>query len=82
VQEEAPALAKPVLAVRNDTEQPEAVEAGVVKVIGTTCERIVEETERLLYHVDEYRRMARAVSPYGDGHAADRIAAAVLERYA
>jgi UDP-N-acetylglucosamine 2-epimerase (non-hydrolysing) len=82
VQEEAPVLAKPVLVVREDTERPEAVEAGVVKIIGTSSQRIVEEAERLLHDRQAYQRMALGISPYGDGHAAERIAAAVLARYA
>jgi UDP-N-acetylglucosamine 2-epimerase (non-hydrolysing) len=78
IQEEAPALGKPVLVMRRETERPEAVEAGTVKIVGTDSERIIAETERLLYDADEYRRMAHAVSPYGDGHAAERIVAALL----
>ncbi len=73
VQEEAPALGKPVLVLRNETERPEAVEAGVVKLVGTDLDRIVSETQRLLDDVVAYRSMARGVSPYGDGHAAGRI---------
>ncbi len=78
IQEEAPSLGKPVLVMRRETERPEAVEAGTVKLVGTDSERIIAETERLLYDADEYRRMAHAVSPYGDGHAAERIVAALL----
>ncbi len=73
IQEEAPALGKPVLVMRRETERPEAVEAGTVKIVGTDTETIVAETERLLYDRREYERMARAISPYGDGHAAERI---------
>jgi UDP-N-acetylglucosamine 2-epimerase (non-hydrolysing) len=79
VQEEAPALGKPVLVLREETERPEAVAAGVVRVIGTHFERIVAESMRLLDDADHYATMARGVSPYGDGHAAQRIAA-VLKR--
>ncbi len=75
VQEEAPALAKPVLVLREETERPEAVHAGVVRVIGMRCDRIVQETERLLHDPAAYRDMARGVSPYGDGHASSRITA-------
>lgn len=78
IQEEAPALGKPVLVLRRETERPEAVEAGTVKIVGTDADRIIAETERLLYDADEYRRMAHAISPYGDGHAAERIVAALL----
>lgn len=79
VQEEAPALGKPVLVLRAETERPEAVAEGVVKLVGTDTGAIVEEAQRLLDDEAAYRAMARGVSPYGDGHAAERIAA-VLER--
>ena len=74
IQEEAPALGKPVLVMRRETERPEAVEAGTVKIVGTDPDHIIAETERLLWDHAEYERMARAISPYGDGHAAERIA--------
>lgn len=73
VQEEAPALSKPVLVLRDETERPEAVEEGVVKLVGTNFDRIVKETGRLLTDPDAYRLMARGISPYGDGKAAARI---------
>lgn len=73
VQEEAPSLGKPVLVMRNTTERPEAVEAGTVKLVGTTPARIYEEVERLLTESDYYNAMANAVNPYGDGMAASRI---------
>ncbi len=73
VQEEAPSLGKPVLVMRNTTERPEAVEAGTVKLVGTTPARIYEEVERLLTDADHYNAMANAVNPYGDGMAASRI---------
>lgn len=79
VQEEAPALGKPVLVLRNETERPEAVDEGVVKLIGPHYEAIVRETERLLDDPAAYREMARGVSPYGDGHAAGRVVE-ILER--
>lgn len=75
VQEEAPALGKPVLVLREVTERPEAVAAGVVKVIGVDPERIVAEASLLLTDSAAYRAMAKGVSPYGDGKAAARIAA-------
>jgi len=78
IQEEAPSLGKPVLVLREVTERPEAVEAGAVKVVGTSRSRIVEETVRLLEDEAEYQRMAHATNPYGDGHAAERIVAALL----
>jgi UDP-N-acetylglucosamine 2-epimerase len=73
LQEEAPALGKPVLVLRRETERPEAVEAGTVKVCGVEYESIVRETERLLKDKAEYDRMAKAVNPYGDGNASKRI---------
>jgi UDP-N-acetylglucosamine 2-epimerase (non-hydrolysing) len=79
IQEEAPALGKPVLVMREVTERPEAVEAGTVRLVGTDFARIVEETSRLLTDPAAYRRMATAINPYGDGRAAERIERA-LER--
>ena len=73
IQEEAPALGKPVLVMREVTERPEAVEAGTVRLVGTDFARIVEETSRLLTDPVAYRRMATAINPYGDGRAAERI---------
>lgn len=73
VQEEAPALGKPVLVLRRETERPEAVDAGVVKLVGPDFDRIVTEAQRLLDDEQAYREMARGVSPYGDGHASERI---------
>jgi len=74
VQEEAPSLAKPVLVMRDVTERQEAVDAGVVKLVGTDVERIVSEAGRLLDDAAAYASMARGVNPFGDGHAAERIA--------
>ena len=74
VQEEAPALGKPVLVLRDETERPEAVEEGVVKLVGTDRETIVSNVQLLLDEPTVYRAMARGVSPYGDGHASQRIA--------
>jgi UDP-N-acetylglucosamine 2-epimerase (non-hydrolysing) len=79
VQEEAPALGKPVLVLRNETERPEAVDAGVVKLVGPVRERIVREATTLLTDPAAYAAMARGVSPYGDGKAAGRIMG-ILER--
>ncbi|MGX7741679.1 UDP-N-acetylglucosamine 2-epimerase (non-hydrolyzing) [Rhodopseudomonas parapalustris] len=73
IQEEAPALGKPVLVLRDETERPEAVEAGVARLVGADRERIVLETSRLLTNQADYAQMARGVSPYGDGKAARRI---------
>lgn len=82
VQEEAPALGKPVLVLRDETERPEAVEEGVVKLVGPNFERIVDETQRLLDDESAYGAMARGVSPYGDGHAAERIVKTLREHFA
>lgn len=74
VQEEAPSLGKPVLVMRDTTERPEALEAGTVKLVGTSHQVIAVETARLLDDMDTYRAMSAAHNPYGDGHAANRIA--------
>lgn len=81
LQEEAPALGVPVLVLREKTERPEAVEAGTVELVGVSADRIATAALRLLTDQDEYRRMAHAVNPYGDGHAAERILQAVLFRF-
>ncbi len=79
IQEEAPSLGVPVLVLRETTERPEAVEAGVARVVGTDTQRIVAETFRLLDDAEAYAAMARGVNPYGDGHAAERIVQALME---
>lgn len=79
IQEEAPSLGKPVLVLRENTERPEAVAAGTVKLIGTDTERIVAEVSNLLDSDDAYRKMAAATNPYGDGHAAERGVAVLSE---
>lgn len=79
VQEEAPSLGKPVLVMRDNTERPEAVVAGTVKLVGTNRERIVAETSNLLDKLAAYNAMANAVNPYGDGRASARAVAAVAE---
>jgi len=73
IQEEAPSLGKPVLVLRETTERPEAVDAGTVVVVGTCKEKIVAETVKLLEHPEAYGKMAKAVNPYGDGKASERI---------
>jgi len=73
VQEEAPALGKPVLVLRDETERPEAVNEGVVKLVGPHRERLVEEIQRLLDDDSLYLAMSKGVSPYGDGDSANRI---------
>ena len=81
VQEEAPALGKPVLVLRDTTERPEAVSAGTVKLIGTDKNRVYEETKLLLSDEKEYSRMAESCNPYGDGKASERILQAILYHY-
>jgi UDP-N-acetylglucosamine 2-epimerase (non-hydrolysing) len=73
MQEEAPSLGKPVLVLRDTTERPEALQAGTVKLVGTNQQRIYEAARLLLTDKDEYDKMARAINPYGDGYAAQRI---------
>jgi UDP-N-acetylglucosamine 2-epimerase (non-hydrolysing) len=77
IQEEAPALGKPVLVMRDITERPEAVETGVASLVGTDPKRIVAEVFQLLDDETYYASRARTVFPYGDGRAAERIAATV-----
>ncbi len=81
IQEEAPALGKPVLVLRNTTERPEAVTAGTVKLIGTGKEDVYAATSRLLRDPAYYRQMAEAVNPYGDGKAAQRIVTYLLHTH-
>lgn len=78
VQEEAPSLGKPVLVLRNQTERPEAVEAGTVKLVGASETAIVAEASELLSNPVAYATMQRAINPYGDGHATGRIVQALL----
>lgn len=73
IQEEGPSLGKPVLVMREVTERPEGIEAGVVRLVGVNKETIVNETVRLLENADEYKNMSERQNPYGDGHAAERI---------
>ena len=80
VQEEAPALGIPVLVLRDETERPEAVDMGVVKLVGPNHDRILEEAQTLLNSSAAYQAMARGISPYGDGKGAERIVA-VLKEY-
>jgi UDP-N-acetylglucosamine 2-epimerase (non-hydrolysing) len=79
LQEEAPAVGTPVLVMRDVTERPEALEAGTALLVGTDPERIYAEAKRLLENPQAQAAMARANNPYGDGHAAERIVAALLE---
>jgi len=79
IQEEAPSLGVPVLVLRKVTERPEGVEAGTVRVIGTDPQKIVDQTLCLLTDTSAYQAMAQAANPYGDGHAAERIIARLLQ---
>ena len=80
IQEEAPSLGKPMLVMREKTERPEAIAAGTAKLVGTEMEAIVKTTQQLLDNRDEYERMAKAVNPYGDGKAAQRILKILLRQ--
>ncbi len=77
LQEEAPHFGKPVLVLRTETERPEAVEAGTVRVVGVEEDDIYESAKRLLSDASSYEKMAHAVNPYGDGHASERIVEAL-----
>ncbi len=81
IQEEAPSLGKPVLVLRDTTERPEGIQAGTLKLVGTDSDIIYRETIRLLTDKEEYERMSKASNPYGDGHASQRIADAIIEKF-
>ena len=81
IQEEAPSLGKPVLVLRDTTERPEGIKAGTLKLVGTNSENVYKETMRLLTDHDEYERMSKASNPYGDGHASERIADAIINKF-
>ena len=78
IQEEAPGLGKPVLVMRDTTERPEALESGTVHLVGTDYDKIISEVSELLDDVCAYERMSKAVNPYGDGKACERIVATLL----
>ncbi len=80
IQEEAPSLGKPVLVTRTNTERPEAVAAGTVRLVGCHAETIVKEVRRLLHDPDHYREMSEKVNPYGDGCAAEAIVTTLLSK--
>ena len=81
IQEEAPSLGKPVLVLRDTTERPEGIEAGTLKLTGTDEEVIYCETKKLLTDKEAYNAMSHASNPYGDGHASERIADAIIEKF-
>ena len=80
LQEEAPALGRPVLVLRDVTERPEAVDAGAVRMVGTSRQRLLQTLNELYRDADAYNRMAKPVFPYGDGRASQRIVAAMLNQ--
>ena len=79
IQEEAPGLGKPVVVLRTETERPEAVEAGTVRIAGVDKDEIYSIVKELLDNEDEYNKMAKANNPYGDGRASQRIVEHILE---
>lgn len=81
IQEEAPALGKPVLVMRNETERPEAVKAGTVRLVGTAAEDIILNVEDIMLNPDVYQKMSEAHNPYGDGNAVSRIVTALKSTY-
>ena len=81
IQEEAPSLGKPVLVLRDTTERPEGIDAGTLKLVGTSEEVLYENAKLLLDNKDEYEKMSKASNPYGDGLASKRIVDAIIEQY-
>ena len=81
IQEEAPSLGKPVLVLRDTTERPEGIAAGTLKLVGTDEETIYKEAKKLLTDKNAYDKMSKASNPYGDGHASERIADAIIEKF-
>ncbi|MCR3757943.1 UDP-N-acetylglucosamine 2-epimerase (non-hydrolyzing) [Clostridium felsineum] len=81
LQEEAPHLGKPVLVLRNVTERSEAVEAGTVKLVGTDIRNIVNEVYKIIHNKDEYEKMSKAINPYGDGMASERIVDSIMDYF-
>ena len=81
IQEEAPALGKPVLVLREETERPEALEYGTVKLVGTDKNKIVNTVSELLLSKEEYEKMSTAINPYGDGLATQRIVNAIIDYF-
>ncbi|WP_099190053.1 non-hydrolyzing UDP-N-acetylglucosamine 2-epimerase [Tepidibacter mesophilus] len=81
IQEEAPAIGKPVLVLRSETERPEAVEAGTARVVGVDEEEVYKSTNLLIRDENEYSKMSNAVNPYGDGKACDRIIDYLIANY-
>ena len=81
IQEEAPSLGKPVLVLRDTTERPEGIKAGTLKLVGTDEMTIYKEAKKLLTDLKEYEKMSKASNPYGDGHASEKIADAIIKKF-
>lgn len=81
IQEEAPALGKPVLVMRDTTERPEGIKAGTLKLVGCSKEIIYRETKELIENEESYKKMSMAHNPYGDGHASERIIDYILNKF-
>jgi UDP-N-acetylglucosamine 2-epimerase (non-hydrolysing) len=81
IQEEAPSFGIPVLVLRDTTERPEGIEAGVLELVGTDEQLLYERARTLLTDADAYERMSQAANPYGDGRASERIADAILHHF-
>ena len=81
IQEEAPSLGKPVLVLRDTTERPEGIKAGTLKLVGTDEMTIYKEAKRLLTDLKEYEKMSKASNPYGEGHASEKIADAIIKKF-
>ncbi|MEG6522850.1 non-hydrolyzing UDP-N-acetylglucosamine 2-epimerase [Desulfotomaculum sp. 1211_IL3151] len=81
MQEEAPSLGKPVLVLRNTTERPEAVDAGTVKLVGTSQDKVLSVTSKLIDNLEFYKKMSEAVNPYGDGLASKRIVDFICHKF-
>ena len=81
IQEEAPSLGIPVLVTRENTERPEALAAGTIKLVGTNQEKIIKEVSMLIHNKEEYLKMSQAINPYGDGHASEKIVQIIQESF-
>ena len=82
IQEEAPSLGKPVLLMRSNTERPEAIEAGTIKLVGASRDSIYKYSSELLTNKDKYVAMAKAINPYGDGDSSNRISKILMNELA
>ena len=82
IQEEAPSLGKPVLVMRDNTERPEALDAGTVLLVGTDVDKIVSQVAELLSNAQRYQQLSQAQNPYGDGKSSERIVQVILQAFA